>query len=65
MRILLFHIPNDGLPTIVDVHMLDADKLLPAVTQPSKNLFDRGRSASPVADRFDDGKTLHRSDSPR
>jgi hypothetical protein len=37
-RIRLFHIANDGPPTIMDMHMLDANKLLPAVTQASKNL---------------------------
>jgi hypothetical protein len=38
LRIRLFHIPDDGLPTIVHMDVLDADKLPPAVTQASKNL---------------------------
>ena len=37
-RIRAFHIADDRFPTIIDMHMLDADELLPAVTQPSKNL---------------------------
>jgi hypothetical protein len=31
-------IPDDGLPAFVHMNMLDADKLLTAVTQTSKNL---------------------------
>jgi undecaprenyl pyrophosphate phosphatase UppP len=38
LRIRLFHIADDGLPTIVHIDVLDADKLLPAVTQASTNL---------------------------
>jgi hypothetical protein len=38
LRILLLHIADDGLPPIVHMNMLDADNLLPASTQPSKNL---------------------------
>ena len=38
LRILLLHIADDGLPTIVHMNVLDADKLLAAVTQASKNL---------------------------
>jgi hypothetical protein len=34
----LSHIADDGLPTIIYMDVLDADKLLPAVTQASKNL---------------------------
>jgi hypothetical protein len=34
----LSHIADDSLPTFVHVDMLDANKLLPATTQPSKNL---------------------------
>src|SRR5208282_4344836 len=33
-----FHIADDGLPTVVHMDVLDADKLLTAVTQASKNL---------------------------
>ena len=38
LRILLLHIADDGLPALVHVDVLDADKLLAAVTQASKNL---------------------------
>jgi hypothetical protein len=38
LRIGFFHIADDGLPTIVDMDMFDADKLMTAITQPSKNL---------------------------
>ena len=38
LRIQLFHIADDGLPAIIDMDMLNADKLLPAMTQASKNL---------------------------
>ena len=34
----LFHIPDDSLSAIVHMDMLDAGKLLPAITQASKNL---------------------------
>jgi len=34
-----FDIADDGPPTLIDVNMLDADKLLPAMTQPAKNLY--------------------------
>jgi hypothetical protein len=37
LRIRLFHIADDGLPTIVHMDVLDADKLPPAVGQASKN----------------------------
>jgi hypothetical protein len=39
LHIRLFHIADDCLPAVVHMHMLDAVKLLPAVTQPSKNLY--------------------------
>jgi hypothetical protein len=39
--ILPFHIADDGLPPVVDVNMLDKDKLLPADTQPSKDPYLR------------------------
>jgi hypothetical protein len=32
LLIPFLHVADDGLPTIMDMHMLDADKLLPAVT---------------------------------
>jgi hypothetical protein len=38
LRIRHFHIADDGLPTVIDVDVVDVDKLLTAVTQPSKNL---------------------------
>jgi hypothetical protein len=38
LRTGFFHIADDGLPTIVDMDMFDADKLMTAITQPSKNL---------------------------
>jgi hypothetical protein len=38
LRIGFFHIADDGLPTIVDMDVLDADKLLTAIPQASKNL---------------------------
>ena len=38
LRIGFFHIADDGLPTIVHMDMFDADNLLSAMTQPSKNL---------------------------
>jgi hypothetical protein len=34
----LSHIADDGLPAIVHMDMFDADNLLSAMTQPSKNL---------------------------
>jgi len=37
LRIGFFHIADDGLPTIVDMDMFDADKLLPADTQSAEN----------------------------
>jgi hypothetical protein len=40
-----FHIANDGLPTIVHVDVLDAHKLLPAVTQAAKDLNLAGISS--------------------
>jgi hypothetical protein len=36
--VLLFHIANDGLPSIVHMNVLDTHKLMTAITQPSKNL---------------------------
>ena len=33
-----FHVANDGLTTIAHMDVLDADKLLAAVTQASKDL---------------------------
>jgi hypothetical protein len=38
VRILLFNVADDRLPTIVHVDMLDAHKLLPSATQASENL---------------------------
>jgi hypothetical protein len=38
LRIGFFHIADDGLSAIVHMDVLNADKLLPAVTQASKNL---------------------------
>jgi hypothetical protein len=38
LRIGFFHIADDSLPTIVHVDVLDAHKLLPAVTQAAKDL---------------------------
>jgi hypothetical protein len=38
LHILFFHIANDGLPTIVHMDVLDADKLLAAGSQATKNL---------------------------
>jgi hypothetical protein len=35
---ILFHIADDGLPTLVHMNMLDADNLLTAITQASKDL---------------------------
>ena len=32
---IVFHIADDGLTTVVHMDMLDADKLLPAITQAS------------------------------
>ena len=37
LRIRLFHIADDGLPTVVHMNMLNSNKLLPAVTQASKD----------------------------
>src|SRR6516164_1943502 len=36
------HVPDNGLPTLIHMDMLDPDKLLPAVAQASKHL-DLGR----------------------
>jgi hypothetical protein len=36
--VLAFHIGDDGLPTLVDVDVLDADVLMPAMTKPPKYL---------------------------
>ena len=41
----LFHVAYDGLPTVIDVDVLDANVLLPTVTKPSKH-FDLGRIGS-------------------
>ena len=41
----LFHVAYDGLPTVIDVDVLDANVLLPTVTKPSKHL-DLGRIGS-------------------
>jgi len=35
--IRIFHIANDGLSAVIYVNMLHADKLLPAMTQSSKD----------------------------
>jgi hypothetical protein len=40
--IRLFDVPDDCLATVVDVHMLDAAKLLPAVTQAAQNFHLHG-----------------------
>jgi hypothetical protein len=32
------HIADDSLPTLIDVHVLDADKLIAALTEPPKYL---------------------------
>ena len=37
LRFPLFHIADDGLPTIVHMDMFDTDNLLPASTQPAEN----------------------------
>ena len=48
--ILLFHVTDDGLSTIIYMDVLDADKLLPAIAQPSKNLnLRRIRSEQTIA----------------
>ena len=36
-RIRVFQIADDGLSTIADMHMLDANMSLPTMTQASKN----------------------------
>jgi hypothetical protein len=41
----LFHVAYDGLPTVINVDVLDANVLLPTVTKPSKRL-DLGRIGS-------------------
>ena len=38
LRIRLVHIADDGLPTVTDLNMLNANVLASAVTQSSKNL---------------------------
>jgi hypothetical protein len=38
VRILIFQVANDGLPTIVDMDMLDANELLTTITEPSQHL---------------------------
>jgi hypothetical protein len=38
LHIRFFHIPDDGLPTIVHMDMLDADNLLASASKASKNL---------------------------
>jgi len=40
-RIRLSHIADNGLPTVIHMNMLDADNLMSAVTQASKNLYLR------------------------
>ena len=37
LRILLLHIADNGLPTVIHMDMFDADKLLPAVAQALKD----------------------------
>ena len=44
------HIADDGLPTVIDVDVLDANILIPTMTQPSKNL-DLGRIGSQQSSR--------------
>jgi hypothetical protein len=39
------HVAYDSLPTVIDVDVLDANVLLPAVTKPPKHL-DLGRIGS-------------------
>ena len=38
LRIGFFHIADESLPTIVHMDVLDANKLVPAITQASKDL---------------------------
>ena len=38
MTTAIFFIPDDGLTTIVHMDVFDPDKLMTAITQPSKNL---------------------------
>jgi hypothetical protein len=47
LRIGFFHIADDGLPTIVDMDMFDADNLLSAMTQPSVTLGRYNRMPLP------------------
>ena len=37
LLLLSFHVSNNGLPAVVHMHMFDADKLVPAMTQAPKN----------------------------
>jgi hypothetical protein len=41
LRIRLFHIADDGLPAVIHMNMLNADNLMSAMTQASKNLYLR------------------------
>jgi hypothetical protein len=45
---LLFHVAYDGLPTVIDVDVLDANVLLPAVTKPSKHFAAWPAEAQPA-----------------
>ena len=60
--ILLFHIADDRLPTIVHMYVLDADKLLPAITQASKDSrtppFPLGPAAPEVGDTIARARAL-------
>jgi hypothetical protein len=42
IRIRPYHIADGGVATVVNVHMLDADKLLSARTQASENFHLHG-----------------------
>ena len=44
LRLGLFHLANDGLSSVVHIDMLDADVLLAAVSQTSKDLNLRCKS---------------------
>src|SRR5262252_8059461 len=55
--IRLFDVADNGSPAVVDVHMLDADKLLPAITQAAKDFHlhkpdaDRRKAAALASHR--------------
>jgi hypothetical protein len=49
LRIRPFHIADDGLPAVIHMNMFDADYLLPAMTQASKNLYLRRISPNAFA----------------